>query len=139
MVMAGVDTQGRLTACESDGLVMVGDRKVIEATASVMAFALDGKPIEESEAVVLLPQPEVSADFICRLGKKHRFHGDRRRAGRIVAYAQNNYTNSWSPGLAVFTRSGPVAKRRSSRASGRPRQVRKTIDAIPDGLPGLSG
>ena len=69
MVIAGVDKQGRLTACESDGLVVVGDRKVIEATASVMAFTLDGKPIEESEAVVLLPQPEVSADFTCRLGK----------------------------------------------------------------------
>ena len=67
MVMAGVDSQGRLTACESDGLVTVGNRKIIEATASMMVFTLDGKPIEESAAVVLLPQPEVSSDVVMRL------------------------------------------------------------------------
>jgi hypothetical protein len=67
MVVAGFDAQGRLTACESDGWVKVGDRTVIEATASVMVLTLDRKPIEESAAVVLLPQPEVPADVAVRL------------------------------------------------------------------------
>ncbi len=66
MVMAGLDKQGRLTACESDGLVKVSGRTIVDATASVMIFALDRKPIEQSEAIVLLPQPYVPADVTLR-------------------------------------------------------------------------
>lgn len=69
MAIAGVDARGRLTACETDGLLVVGNRKVIESTVSVMMLTLDGKPIEESSAVVLLPQPETPGDFTCRLGQ----------------------------------------------------------------------
>jgi hypothetical protein len=57
MVMAGFDRQGRLTSCESDGLVRIGDRTVVQSDVSTMIFTLDNKPLEESGAVVVLPQP----------------------------------------------------------------------------------
>ena len=70
MVMAAVDEQGKLVACETDGLAKVGDRMLVESTASVMIFTLDRNPVETSSAVVLLPQPGVSAKITLQLGQE---------------------------------------------------------------------
>ena len=66
MVMAGFDTQGRVTACETDGLLKVAGRTIVDATATVMIFTLDGKPIDQSEAVVVLPQPFADSKITIR-------------------------------------------------------------------------
>ena len=69
MVMAGFDGRGRLTACESDGVVRLAGRTIVESTASTMIFTLDSKPIEESEAVVVLPQPFAAAEIAIKVSK----------------------------------------------------------------------
>jgi len=137
MVMAGVNPRGCLTACESDGLVMVGDRKVVEATASVMMFTLDGKPIEESEAVVLLPQPEVPADFTCRLGKNidlleigdvqgGSWHTrDQSAAVRVSDGLKFHVDADQSLSVVLLTRHADRDK------------TRRTVDEIPARLPGV--
>lgn len=63
MVMAGFDANGNLVSCETDGLVKLRDKLLVESTSSVMAFTLDGQPIETSAAVVVLPQPFAAADI----------------------------------------------------------------------------
>ena len=63
MVMAGFDGRGNLVACETDGLVKLRGKTVVDSTSSAMVFTLDGQPIEISAAVVVLPQPFVKADI----------------------------------------------------------------------------
>ena len=57
MVMAAFNGDGKLVACETDGVVKLRDKTALTATNSVMVFTLDGAPIAESAAVVVLPQP----------------------------------------------------------------------------------
>jgi hypothetical protein len=73
MVLAALDSKGRLVACETDGPVRVAGRTVIDANASVMAFTLDRKPMEESSSLVLLPQPYRPADIAVRAGPEIDF------------------------------------------------------------------
>jgi hypothetical protein len=63
MVMAAFDGNGKLVACETDGVMKLRDKMVVTSTGSVMMFALDGQPIETSAAVVVLPQPFVQTDI----------------------------------------------------------------------------
>lgn len=63
LVIAGFDRNGKLSACETDGVVKLRDKTVVASTSSVMVFTLDGLPIAESAAVVVLPQPFVKTNI----------------------------------------------------------------------------
>ncbi|NOZ22936.1 MAG: hypothetical protein GXP25_17805 [Planctomycetes bacterium] len=50
-----LDSDGRILAVESHGDVIRDDRRIVEGNIHVMLSTLDGKPIEDSSALLLMP------------------------------------------------------------------------------------
>ena len=65
--MCVLDADGATRQVEAQGEVYVGGRPVLKATGHLAAIALDGKPLAESEALLLLPFAPCEVTLTSRL------------------------------------------------------------------------